>query len=188
MGKMKAPVRAPTAREMFAAAGSWASLPVALSPHTLYTLKHIMHFPSMTPVQKASIPLLLTHRDVAVEACTGSGKTLAFVIPLLELMWRSNLVYKKFQVGGLVITPTRELTQQIYSVCSILVNSCERNRRQGEEMNEEEEEEEKDEEKKGTGDGKKGAGCGMCGQKFGIMLMMGGATKDQVQYIPTAFS
>lgn len=39
-----------------------------------------------TPVQAATIPLLCSHKDVAVDAATGSGKTLAFVVPLVEII------------------------------------------------------------------------------------------------------
>ena len=41
-----------------------------------------------TPVQTHTIPLLLTNKDVCVQAVTGSGKTLAFVIPVIELTLR----------------------------------------------------------------------------------------------------
>ncbi|XLR11064.1 hypothetical protein S83_039002 [Arachis hypogaea] len=34
-----------------------------------------------TPVQAATIPLLCSFKDVAVDAATGSGKTVAFVVP-----------------------------------------------------------------------------------------------------------
>ncbi len=45
-------------------------------------------FSHASPVQEATIPLLLSHKDVSVEACTGSGKTLAFMIPIVEIVRR----------------------------------------------------------------------------------------------------
>lgn len=35
----------------------------------------------------------MNHKDVAAEAVTGSGKTLAFLIPLLEIMLVSVLIF-----------------------------------------------------------------------------------------------
>ena len=80
------------------------------------------NFTHMTPVQAAAMPHLLTHKDVCVEACTGSGKTLAFLIPIVELVHRAELVGKSKGVVGLVISPTRELSTQTHqvfqSICS----------------------------------------------------------------------
>lgn len=61
-----------------------------------------------TPIQAATIPLLLEGRDVLGQAQTGSGKTGAFAIPLLEGM---NLDLRQPQV--LVLVPTRELAIQV---------------------------------------------------------------------------
>lgn len=74
------------------------------------------NFVRMTPVQAATIPQLLTHKDVCVEACTGSGKTLAFLIPLVELIRRAGLVGAAKGVAGLVVSPTRELSTQTHKV------------------------------------------------------------------------
>lgn len=46
-------------------------------------------FHHCTPVQAATIPLLCSYKDVAVDAATGSGKTLAFVVPIVEILRRS---------------------------------------------------------------------------------------------------
>ncbi|KAL3270693.1 hypothetical protein HHI36_021221 [Cryptolaemus montrouzieri] len=75
-------------------------------------------FPTMTPVQAATIPQLLKQKDVAAEAATGSGKTLAFLIPMLEILKRreSEEKWKKHKVGAIVISPTRELALQTRDV------------------------------------------------------------------------
>ncbi|XP_057804658.1 DEAD-box ATP-dependent RNA helicase 18 [Salvia miltiorrhiza] len=72
-------------------------------------------FEFCTPVQAATIPLLCTYKDVAVDAATGSGKTLAFVLPLVEILRRAARP-KLHQVVGVVISPTRELSSQIFKV------------------------------------------------------------------------
>ncbi|KAL8939662.1 MAG: hypothetical protein Q9216_003238 [Gyalolechia sp. 2 TL-2023] len=80
-----------------------------------------MGFKRMTPVQASTIPLFMTHKDVVVEAITGSGKTLAFLIPIVERLLRLDEPIKKYHVGAVVISPTRELASQIYNVlCSLL--------------------------------------------------------------------
>lgn len=77
-----------------------------------------MGFPVMTPVQTATIPLLLSHKDVTAEAVTGSGKTLAFLVPLLEILQRreKESPWSKKEIGAIVISPTRELATQISEV------------------------------------------------------------------------
>lgn len=66
-----------------------------------------MGFSQMTPVQAATIPLLVQHKDVVVEAVTGSGKTLAFIIPILERLVRREYTLRTNEIGALVISPTR---------------------------------------------------------------------------------
>lgn len=78
-------------------------------------------FTTPTPVQSACIPLFMSRKDIAAEAVTGSGKTLAFVIPLLEILLRREEPLKKYDVGALIITPTRELGIQIDDVISHFV-------------------------------------------------------------------
>ncbi len=58
-------------------------------------------------IQKKSIPEILKGKDVIAGASTGSGKTLAFAAGLI------NNTKKDFGIQGLVLTPTRELAEQI---------------------------------------------------------------------------
>ena len=69
----------------------------------------------LTPVQRAAIPHALAGRDVLGAARTGSGKTLAFVVPLLELLFRRRW-QRVDGMGALVLSPTRELSAQIFAV------------------------------------------------------------------------
>jgi ATP-dependent RNA helicase DDX18/HAS1 len=73
-------------------------------------------FSKMTEIQAKSIPSLLAGKDLLAQAKTGSGKTLAFLIPCLELLYRAKFKPRN-GTGIIVITPTRELALQIYSVC-----------------------------------------------------------------------
>lgn len=70
-------------------------------------------------VQRESIPDSLLGRDVCCRAPTGSGKTLAFGLPLLSRC--SDAKPKK--PTSLVLTPTRELAEQIRAVLDPLAKS-----------------------------------------------------------------
>ena len=69
----------------------------------------------LTDIQRAAIPHALAGRDVLGAAMTGSGKTLAFVVPVLELLFRSSWT-RVDGLGALIISPTRELAMQIFDV------------------------------------------------------------------------
>lgn len=68
-----------------------------------------------TAIQERSIPPLLAGRDIIGQAQTGSGKTLAFGLPLME-----HCDGRQRQVQALVLTPTRELAQQVGQVLTAL--------------------------------------------------------------------
>lgn len=93
----------------------WASLQPPLNGAVLDTLARIK-FTTMTPVQATAIPLFLAKKDVAAEAVTGSGKTLAFVVPLIHTLLSLESPPKKHDVGGIIVSPTRELASQISEV------------------------------------------------------------------------
>jgi ATP-dependent RNA helicase DeaD len=61
-----------------------------------------------TPVQSATIHLLMAGRDVIAQAQTGTGKTAAYGIPMVE---RIDAARRAPQ--GLVLAPTRELAVQV---------------------------------------------------------------------------
>ena len=61
-----------------------------------------------TPVQDQTIPAILEGKDVIGIANTGTGKTAAFLIPFLDK------VSKDRHQRVLIVTPTRELAEQIY--------------------------------------------------------------------------
>lgn len=97
---------------------SWDSLDYSLQPW-IQTAIEVMGFEAMTPVQASTIPLFARNKDVVVESVTGSGKTVAFVVPLLEKLVSEGANTTSFKRGhfhSLIITPTRELSNQIQSV------------------------------------------------------------------------
>ncbi|MGN0056576.1 MAG: DEAD/DEAH box helicase [Atopobiaceae bacterium] len=74
-----------------------------------------MGYADPTPVQKQAIPEVLAGHDVMAAAQTGTGKTAAFLLPGLD-----NLPHTQKGEGPLmlVVTPTRELAQQIEAVAN----------------------------------------------------------------------
>jgi ATP-dependent RNA helicase RhlE len=66
-----------------------------------------------TPIQAQAIPHLLAGKDVLGCAQTGTGKTAAFALPILEHLSRTPRRPGLRGPRALVLTPTRELAQQI---------------------------------------------------------------------------
>ncbi|WP_255247436.1 DEAD/DEAH box helicase [Paucisalibacillus globulus] len=84
--------------------------------HTLKSLGIV----APTPIQKRTIPSVLEGKDVIAKAQTGTGKTLAFVLPILE-----KIDVHKSDVQALILTPTRELAQQISKEIKRMVENVE---------------------------------------------------------------
>ena len=61
-----------------------------------------------TPIQREAIPLVLNGRDIMGLAHTGTGKTAAFTLPIAD-----RLLGGPHRLRALVLTPTRELCQQV---------------------------------------------------------------------------
>ncbi|KAI5162663.1 ATP-dependent RNA helicase DDX10/DBP4 [Nematocida ausubeli] len=72
-------------------------------------------FKSPKLVQSKIIPLAMQRQNIVCSAKTGSGKTLAFLIPTLERLLRVKWS-REDGLGALIITPTRELALQIFTV------------------------------------------------------------------------
>ena len=71
-----------------------------------------MRYAEPTPVQAEAIPAILAGRDLIATAQTGTGKTAAFLLPILHQL----LSRPKNITQALILTPTRELAQQIDDV------------------------------------------------------------------------
>lgn len=80
-------------------------------------------FDKMTQIQAKAIPECLSGADLVGAAKTGSGKTLAFLVPIVELLNRINFTRKQ-GTGAVVISPTRELSLQIYGVLRDIMDAA----------------------------------------------------------------
>jgi len=63
-----------------------------------------------TPIQTAALPAALAGRDLIATAQTGTGKTAVFVLPILQKL----LTGPRNRTRALIVTPTRELAEQIH--------------------------------------------------------------------------
>lgn len=81
-----------------------------------------MGYTEPTPVQEQAIPLVLEGRDIVAAAQTGTGKTAAFTLPVMD-----HLGHAGKQQGPLclIVTPTRELAQQIDNVATTIAKQTE---------------------------------------------------------------
>jgi ATP-dependent RNA helicase RhlE len=88
---------------------------LGLNPHLVAATRRL-HYTEPTPIQAEAIPAILAGRDLIATAQTGTGKTAAFLLPLLH-----RLMAKPGGAPCLILSPTRELAQQIETVCRAFV-------------------------------------------------------------------
>ncbi|KAH3660548.1 hypothetical protein OGAPHI_007134 [Ogataea philodendri] len=86
--------------------GTFASF--GLSKHILTNLSK-KGYRQPTPIQRKTIPLIISNRDVVGMARTGSGKTAAFLLPLIEKL-KTHVA--KIGVRAIILSPSRELAMQ----------------------------------------------------------------------------
>ena len=79
---------------------------LGLSQEVIEVLNELK-FEQPTEIQEKAIPLAMAGKDIIGGSATGSGKTLAFASPIIENLTPSR------KVQALVLTPTRELAEQV---------------------------------------------------------------------------
>jgi len=70
-------------------------------------------FTSPTAIQTQAIPHIINGKDMLGLAQTGTGKTAAFVLPIVHAL----ITQRRPRARALVLTPTRELAEQVFQVC-----------------------------------------------------------------------
>lgn len=96
----------------------------AIPPAVLEAIEEI-GYKEPSPIQRQAIPIGLENRDLIGIAETGSGKTASFVIPMLSYVARlPRLTEENAHLGpyALIMSPTRELAQQIEAEARKLVS------------------------------------------------------------------
>ncbi|KAI9373090.1 P-loop containing nucleoside triphosphate hydrolase protein [Aspergillus egyptiacus] len=84
-----------------------------------------MGLENMTDVQRLTIPISVTGKDVVAQAKTGTGKTVGFLVPVIQRLLSDSSYSKRpyprrgrgylreVNVRAIIISPTRELAEQI---------------------------------------------------------------------------
>lgn len=90
-----------------------------LHPHIM-TGVNALGYKTPSPIQEKAIPAILEGQDVMGLAQTGTGKTAAFVLPILQRLMSGP----RGKIRSLIITPTRELAQQIQDSIEELGRDC----------------------------------------------------------------
>ncbi|EFO79603.1 DEAD/DEAH box helicase domain protein [Oscillochloris trichoides DG-6] len=75
-------------------------------------------FTQPTPIQAQTIPLALSGQNLIGLAQTGTGKTAAFVLPILQRLLQN----RQRGTQALIVTPTRELAEQINDTIRVLAH------------------------------------------------------------------
>jgi len=117
--------RATAARTPQRARSIWDDLPVQIVPTenlpsfaelglpaSLVKVLSDKGIPTPFPIQAATIPDILTGRDLLGRAATGAGKTLAFGLPLIARLAGGDSARPR-RPRGLILVPTRELAMQV---------------------------------------------------------------------------
>lgn len=90
-------------------------------------LTEFLRYQNPTKIQRMVIPKLLnSSNDLFVQAQTGSGKTLAFALPIFQKLTEIKNLTRTSGLFAIILTPTRELATQIYSVLETLSRCCHR--------------------------------------------------------------
>ncbi|KAJ6789305.1 hypothetical protein PWT90_01045 [Aphanocladium album] len=93
-----------------------------VSQSLLRAITSDMGYQTMSPVQAKTINPALKGTDIVAQAKTGTGKTIAFLLPLLQRMINedptlaeksSKYMARPDDIRGIVMSPTRELAEQI---------------------------------------------------------------------------
>jgi ATP-dependent RNA helicase RhlE len=71
-------------------------------------------YESPSPIQQKAIPPILEGLDVLASAQTGTGKTAGFTLPMLQILSKNPVPHRR-PVRALVLTPTRELADQVFT-------------------------------------------------------------------------
>ena len=79
-----------------------------------------------THVQSAAIPILSKRCNSLIRSQTGSGKTFTYLLPILhDIMTITPRIHRTEGTRALIVSPTRELCQQIEEVLyRITIKSC----------------------------------------------------------------
>lgn len=94
---------------------------LGLSKEVLRAVK-ALGFEHPTPIQEKAIPAILEGADIIAAASTGTGKTAAFLLPTVSALNKQAKSGRAPRI--LIITPTRELAEQISFPAYKIARAC----------------------------------------------------------------
>ena len=101
-----------------------------ISPNVINVITKEMNIHTMTHVQRLTINECLDGTDVIAQAKTGTGKTLAFLMPIVQRILRDPDLERRSRaragvgdIRALIISPTRELAEQIATEANKIVRN-----------------------------------------------------------------
>ncbi len=100
-----------TATPVLASTEATTFTSLGLNPLVLKAIEEA-GYTTPTPIQTEAIPMIMAGHDLMASAQTGTGKTAAFILPALHRIAEPSAIRSKGP-RVLVLTPTRELAQQI---------------------------------------------------------------------------
>ncbi|CAA7395601.1 unnamed protein product [Spirodela intermedia] len=96
---------------------------LGLHPTLCQHLKEKMGFEVPTLIQAQAIPIVVSGKDVLVNAATGTGKTIVYLAPIVHLLqMRNPRIQRADGTFALVLVPTRELCIQVYEILERLLH------------------------------------------------------------------
>lgn len=113
----------PSGKRLETVANPFADL--AVSDSFKQALHEHLQFDRLTEVQSKTLPVISSGKDVLAKARTGTGKTIAFLLnPLDGLVTKPLPMRTQGAIAMLVLSPTRELAQQIADEAKGLLHFC----------------------------------------------------------------
>jgi hypothetical protein len=91
---------------------------LGLNSRIVGTLTDRMNVTRATRIQSLALPPLLQGRDLLIKSETGTGKTMAYVLPMVHQLMSSKTT-RADGTKGIILSPTRELSLQIYEVLHV---------------------------------------------------------------------
>ena len=85
----------------------------------IYDVMDQLSFKKLTEIQKKTIPLIKSNKNVIGVDKTGTGKTYCFLLPIFD-----RIDYSINKLQSIIILPTRELAKQIYNKSQIFKKNC----------------------------------------------------------------
>ena len=73
-----------------------------------------------TDIQQQAVPVAIAGHDLLAQSKTGSGKTFAFLLPAITRLSKQKALSKR-DPRALIITPTRELANQVYKQLTLII-------------------------------------------------------------------